>query len=267
MLPDFELFGRTISTYPLVAVIGVLLAGVFACRVAKKRGYDDNTMIMFLLVAGIGAIIGSHLLYAMTNSGYIYLLFENGFKGVDSLEKVWQLLVLIFGGSVFYGGLIGGTLAGIIYAKKKKLNLGAYSDMVAPAVPLLHTFGRIGCFLGGCCYGVEAAFGFTYTRSLVEAANGVSRFPIQLVEAAFNLVLFFILWALLRKNLLKDRLFLLYLLLYSVGRFILEFWRGDEYRGFVFGALSTSQFISILIFVTAAVLFILKSRTKPADNQ
>ena len=125
-------------------------------------------------------------------------------------------------------------------------------------------FGRIGCFLGGCCYGVESEHGVVFTDSLIESANGVPRVPVQLYEAVFELALFFALWALLNKGVLKNRLLLVYLFSYAVGRFILEFWRGDEYRGFLFG-LSTSQVVSILVFAVSAVLFIVKPKKK-AEN-
>lgn len=156
--------------------------------------------------------------------------------------------------------------AGFLYARcgKKKLDLAAYTDMVAPAVPLFHMFGRIGCFLGGCCYGVESDFGFVFEHSLVEAANGVRRFPVQLVEAGFNLLLFAVLAWLLKKGVCKGKLFLLYLLAYSVGRFVLEFWRGDAYRGFLFG-VSTSQLISIFLFAVAGCILLwqwLRSRRR-----
>ena len=167
----------------------------------------------------------------------------------------------LFGGSVFYGGLLGGLLAGGISAKVQKLSAGLVTDCAAPALALFHCFGRIGCFLGGCCYGVESEHGVVFTDSLIESANGVPRVPVQLYEAVFELALFFALWALLNKGVLKNRLLLVYLFSYAVGRFILEFWRGDEYRGFLFG-LSTSQVVSILVFVVSAVLFIVKPKKK-----
>ena len=154
----------------------------------------------------------------------------------------------IFGGSVFYGGLLGGLLSGLIVIKAKKMNLKFTTDFLTPIIPLFHTFGRIGCFLSGCCYGVKSKIGFTYKHSLIESANGVNRFPIQLVEASFNLLLFILIYYLFRKGKIKGKLLYLYLILYSIIRFALEFFRGDSYRGFLLH-LSTSQIISILIFL------------------
>lgn len=251
MFPTFELFGKTIGTYMVTALLGVFAAGLFSCRAAKKRGHDENNMIVLLLVSCIGVLLGSHVLFALTNWNALLVFFTHLPEIIAAGELVDSFLA-VFGGSVFYGGLLGGMAAGFLYARcgKKKLDLAAYTDMIAPAVPLFHMFGRIGCFLGGCCYGVESDFGIVFEHSLVEAANGVRRFPVQLVEAGFNLLLFVVLAWLLKKGLCKGKLFLLYLLAYSAGRFVLEFWRGDAYRGFLFG-VSTSQWISILLFVAA----------------
>lgn len=271
MFPTFELFGKTIGTYMVTALLGVFAAGLFSCRAAKKRGHDENNMIVLLLVSCIGVLLGSHVLFALTNWNALLVFFTHLPEIIAAGELVDSFLA-VFGGSVFYGGLLGGMAAGFLYARcgKKKLDLAAYTDMIAPAVPLFHMFGRIGCFLGGCCYGVESDFGIVFEHSLVEAANGVRRFPIQLVEAGFNLLLFVVLAWLLKKGLCKGKLFLLYLLAYSAGRFVLEFWRGDAYRGFLFG-VSTSQWISVLLFVAAGCALLwqglrAKKRMQPASE-
>ena len=152
--------------------------------------------------------------------------------------------------------LLGGILAGALYLRVKGRSLALWSNLTAPAIALFHTFGRIGCFLGGCCYGIPSAWGVTYRHSPVVEANGISRFPVQLVEAAWNLILFLLLSRLLRQG--KGRLLPLYLALYAPARFLLEFLRGDSYRGIFFG-LSTSQWISLLLF-PAALFFLLRRR-------
>jgi len=259
MFPSFNIFGREIGLYPVMAIIGLLLAGIIAFRAAKKRGLDDNKMLSMLFAACGGLLVGGHLLYAITNYRYIEALIQNRFQVITSFARFLDMMGLIFGGSVFYGGLIGGMIAAAIYAKKAKIDFGAYSDAAAPSVPLFHVFGRLGCFFGGCCFGIESRFGLTTTLSPIQSGNGVSRFPVQLTEATFNLALFVFLSFMLKNNKLKSRLFLLYLMIYPVGRFFLEFLRGDEIRGFVFG-LSTSQFISIMLLVFSSTLMFLKTR-------
>ncbi len=257
MFSGFELFGKTISTYFIAALAGIFVAGIYTCRIAKKRGYDDNDLIVTLLIAAVGALIGGHMLYGITNISYWEYLLS-----ADSVKKFLDYSVLIFGGSVFYGGLIGAIVAAEIYIRKKSWDFGAYSDMITPAIPLFHFFGRIGCFFGGCCYGIECKLGITFHNSMLESANGVSRFPIQLAEAAFNICLFLFLNLMLKKGKLKGRLFYLYLLCYAPARFCFEFLRGDEYRGFLFG-FSTSQIISIIVFIGA---FLLLAKKKYEDS-
>lgn len=256
MFPGFTIFGKFISSYALCALAGIFSACPLSIRWYKKRGGNDISLINVYLFGAIGVFVGMHVLFGITNIPYWHILTEaEGFK--DFIMKFAQ----IFGGSVFYGGLLGGLLAGGICIRVQKLDVGVTTDCAAPALALFHCFGRIGCFLGGCCYGVESEHGVVFTRSLVENANGVPRVPVQLYEAIFELALFFALWAMLNKGVLKNRLLLVYLITYAVGRFILEFWRGDEYRGFLFG-LSTSQIISILVFAVSAVIFVIKPKRR-----
>ena len=132
--------------------------------------------------------------------------------------------------------------------------------MYAVLVPLFHAFGRVGCFLGGCCYGIESEFGFTtHTNTNIPSINGVNRFPVQLLESGCNLIIFFILLTLFRKRIMEKRLIWIYLLIYPVVRFCDEFLRGDVYRGFLLG-LSTSQWVSIILFGVAVVVLVRKGK-------
>ncbi len=257
MYPMINLFGKELSTYMLCSLVGIFIAGIYICRNAKKRGHDDNNFIVLLLISAIGVFLGGHLLFAITNIRGIALLLTNWSRYVTSFNDLINCLGIIFGGSVFYGGLLGGLLAGFIYCKKKKFDLREYSDICAPGIPLFHTFGRIGCFLGGCCYGIESEFGYTiHGNELLPMVNDVNRFPVQLMEATLNFGLFLLLHYFLKKDKFKGRLLAIYLLLYSIIRFFDEFLRGDTYRGFLFG-LSTSQIISILLFVGSIIYLII----------
>lgn len=256
MFPSFDLFGRTMYTYGLMAAIAAILAGVFVCYYIRKRHMDDNDAIVCLLIAAVGIFIGSHILFALTNVDKWYLIYT-----VHDYQSFVDYVSLVLGGSVFYGGLIGGAIAGSIYIHAKKLDPDTYFDVTAPAIPLFHSIARIGCFLGGCCYGIESKFGFTCTHSLSPEANGVSRFPVQLLESGLNLILFLVLWQLLRKGKCKGYLLPIYFMSYAVIRFSDEFLRGDLIRGFIFG-ISTSQFISILMFIGALTFIIIKKFRK-----
>ncbi len=257
MFPFINIFGRDISTYGIMSLIGIIVCGVFVCRAAKKRGHDDNDYIIFMLICAIGVMLGGHLLYGITKLDVLIEWLTNWSKYTTSFDDFINNAVYVFGGSVFYGGLLGGMAAGIIYGRIKKLDLLEYSDICAPMVPLFHFFGRIGCFLGGCCYGIESSFGFTvHGNELNPTVNDVQRFPVQLLESLLNLLLFALLFYLLKNNKLKGRLFSLYIIVYAVIRFFDEFLRGDSYRGFILG-LSTSQFISILTFVCGIIYIVI----------
>lgn len=258
MFPLINVFGRELSMYGILSLIGILISGLFVCKTAKKRGHDDNDFIIFLLICSIGVFVGGHIIYGVTNVNLLIEWLTHWSKYTSTFDEFLANVALVFGGSVFYGGLLGGMAAGIIYGKIKKLDLDEYSDICAPMVPLFHCFGRIGCFLGGCCYGIESEFGFTvHDNHLNPSINDVQRFPVQLLEAALNLVLFLLLVYLLKKPKFKGKLFAIYILLYSVIRFFDEFLRGDAYRGYLFG-LSTSQIISVILFIGALIFLIVK---------
>ena len=236
---------------------GIFAAGIYVTQICKKNGHDDNEGIIFLLIVSIGVVAGGHILYSIVNYQMLIKVIKN-IAVINSFNNFLSAVYLIWGGSVFYGGLLGGILTAVIILKKRP-QYRYLLDIVTPAIPLFHFFGRIGCFLAGCCFGIESSFGFTYDHSIIEEANGINRFPVQLLEALINIILFFILDIFRRKNFFKQNIIYLYLLFYSVARFFLEFLRGDEYRGFVF-VLSTSQIISILIFcfVTPKIYSIIK---------
>lgn len=252
MFPYITIFGKMITLYAIMAIIGIFAAGIFMCHLTRKRGLNDNDSIVLLLFTAIGVLIGGHILYGITNIKYIPAIFT-----ADSFSVFIERVVAVFGGSVFYGGLLGGMAASLITARVMKLNIPVFADMVAVVIPLFHSFARVGCFLSGCCYGIESKFGITvHGNTLVPEVNDVSRFPVQLLEAALNLILFFVLYCIYKRTLIDPRLqgkiIFIYLISYSVIRFFDEFLRGDEIRGFIFG-LSTSQFISVCLFTVSVI--------------
>lgn len=163
------------------------------------------------------------------------------------------------GGFVFYGGLIGAIIGIFISKKMFKINIKTYLRYCTPVIPTLHFFGRIGCYLVGCCYGepFKSHFSVTYTHSLF-APNNIQLFPTQLAEATALLLIAVFLLIYINKFKGKHA-FELYIVLYGIIRFILEFFRYDSYRGIISG-FSTSQYISI--FLILSVLFFLLYKKK-----
>ena len=178
MAPYIEILGRQLPTYGLLALVGMLLSGWFAEHQAVKHGEHPFYMIEMLLIALIGTMIGGHLLYAITNLKHF---------------GEWSIFTL-FGGMVYFGGLYGGIAAGYWWVRRKKYRLALYADISAMALPLFHTFGRIGCFFGGCCYGIPWEHGILYHSPEIPADQIVRRFPVQLLESALVFLLFLTLY-------------------------------------------------------------------------
>ena len=257
MLPYIHLFGIDIPMYSVLAASGAAAISVFCvlqCRFPRKTPPLIKTYDIFymLLYAFIGAIVGAKLLYLLT-SVEVYWLPQLSFW--DNM-RYW-LLLISGGGLVFYGGLIGALLGALRYVLHFHAPVSAMLDLAFAGVPLFHAFGRVGCFLAGCCYGTEyhGILAVTFPESnLGKAPAGVELLPVQLIEALLNIVLWGILLTVYRKTSRRWLTSGLYLTCYGVMRFILEFFRGDIIRGSIF-SLSTSQFISIFI-VAAGVLLL-----------
>ena len=256
MFPSLILLNNTITSYSISWLIGIFLVGYLACRSAKRNGIDENDMIQTLLVISIGVVFGGHLLYGLTNFESVIYIVQN-LSLIDSIKKFVEYAIGIFGGAVFYGGLFGGLLVGYKYLKNRKLD--TYIPILIPLIPLFHCFGRIGCFLSGCCFGIQSNIGFTYHYAPNPAANGVVRFPVQLIEAILNFFLFVLLTHIQKKGTLKNHILSLYLIIYAFIRFFLEFLRGDLIRGVYLG-LSVSQYISIIILIIVPIHWYLSNK-------
>lgn len=246
MQPFVNIVGHEIPSYGMMVVIGSLISiAVILLRCRKKNIHLDDQLyfVAFILMF---TLLGAKLLYLLQN---LPQLFENA----DVIFESWSsFLNYMGGGFVFYGGLIGGCVGAICYAKFFGVNAVAAAENFVLIIPLFHCCGRIGCFLAGCCYGIEytGPLAVTFTESL-GAPNNVSLFPVQLLEAGLNLLVFFLLLAVDKKMKRPLQNFGLYAVMYGVIRFLLEFLRGDPARGV--WLLSTSQWISLLILIPVGI--------------
>ncbi|MDR1409169.1 MAG: prolipoprotein diacylglyceryl transferase [Oscillospiraceae bacterium] len=249
MLPSFDLFGFSLPTYSVCVAIGILMALLLALfRNKSPRFQTSNTDIFYTIIfCVIGALIGAKVLHITG------VIIRDGHTSDFWTVQNWSNVLK--GVGIFYGGLIGGLLAALFYIKKFKLNFSEVTDILIPSVLVAHTFGRIGCFFAGCCYGIKENWGIAFFHSQI-APNDIPLIPIQLFEAGFNVILLIAILSLRPENKRPGILLPLYLLCYSVARFILEFWRGDIGRGIFI--LSTSQWISLVIFPVAVLLFFSK---------
>ena len=261
MLPYITILGHDITSYSICALIGIAISTVYVSFTVKNRNdLDSVQLVNIAVISGLGAFIGAHILFSITKRDMFLFALSNSDRVFSSFRSFVNSFLDIFGGMVFYGGLLGGIIAGIYYIKHLRhicLNPWVYADIYAPAIPLFHIFGRVGCFLGGCCYGIESNWGFTYHIAPVPEANNVVRIPIQLIEAGINFIIFLILHKMNKKEHPDGMIMLYYLIMYSFVRFILEFYRGDTIRGIWLG-LSTSQWISLGLFVVSINILIQK---------
>lgn len=252
MLPElFSIGPVTIYSYGLMIAIGVITAIWLGEYNAKKTGLaEDGFITMMGVISVIGGFLGAKILY------FITILPE-------VIQNPSIILQELSNGFVVYGGLIGGILTAYVYCRIKKVNFWAAFDIAAPVIALAQFFGRIGCFLAGCCYGklTDSIFGVEFHQSSY-APTGVALFPIQLVSAGLNLLNFLFLYLLWKKAFMKKGMVgATYIITYSIGRFILEFFRGDLERGSV-GVLSTSQFISIFTLAVGLILLFYRLKTR-----
>ena len=262
MFPLINIFGKEVSTYAIMAILGIFAVLFVGKRTCKRLKIDDNDLLITGLWAAIGVVVGGHLVYGLTHFDWLIYVFQH-LGDAKSFSDIWDALVTVFGGQVFYGGLIGGLIAAWIYLRATGKNVAKFMYAIAPLIPLFHAFGRIGCFLGGCCYGIEMEHGIVFHDSLAPGANDVPRLPIQLIEAVCNFALFGVLYYLQRKGKCQENLIFIYLLSYSIIRFVDEFFRGDGYRGFL-GPFSTSQVIGLGLFTFSIGALVWTSRKKRA---
>ena len=243
--------GFTIHGYGLMIGIGVVCAVLLAQFRTKKKGLSADTLYSIVLLALIFGFVGAKLLFCIVE-----------LKAVISNPRI----IISGDGFVLYGGIIGGIAAVMLYCRAKKISFLAYFDLAAPSIAVAQGFGRIGCFLAGCCYGRETGSSFCIVfQNSQYAPNGVKLLPTQLFSSAGDFIIALVLLLYARDDRKRGKTGGLYMILYSIGRFGVEFLRAD-YRGAV-GPLSTSQFISILILLLGVLLFATSifSKEKPLD--
>lgn len=245
----------SIALYAPVFLIGFLIAVLIARRLGPAYGVQKDDAVYASFYGVIGLLIGAKFFYLLSKLPSIITHFST-FLELIKLSPL-DALNYALGGLVFYGGLIGGVFGAYCYCKQFKVDFIPFLNVFAPLIPLMHGFGRIGCFLAGCCYGIEyhgfLSVQFPYNEIVPELSE-VPRFPVQLVEASLNFLVFLILLYLLKKKDMKQgQLMGIYLLYYTVARYLLEFLRGDRIRGGV-GIFSTSQLISILLLPVGIIL-------------
>lgn len=240
----FSIFGLEIRWYGLLIASAVLIGTVLALKEAKRKGVKEETLIDMLLFAVPAAIIGAR-------AYYVIFMWDYYSKNPS------QILNIRGGGLAIHGVIIAGALVAIIFAKVRKENFWTLADIVAPSLILGQAIGRWGNFANQEAHGgpTDLPWGIMI--------DGVKVHPTFLYESIWNLLVFgFLLWYRRKKATVEGEIFVLYLMLYSVGRFFIEGLRTDS---LMLGPFRVAQLISLAIIISGVAYLIWKKKKIKAE--
>jgi phosphatidylglycerol:prolipoprotein diacylglycerol transferase len=250
-----QLGGLTIRWYGIMVALGFLAGLLTATRRARRENIPSEIITDLTLWIMVGSILGARFVYVTT---YWKTEFANA--------PFSEVFMIQHGGLVFYGGLIGATLAGIICLHLRKLPFWKVADVMAPSIALGSVFGRIGCLLNGCCYGRECSAPWAITfppghETHPYESPAIPVHPTEIYDALLNLILYAILAWLFQRKKFDGQIFALYLIGYAICRSIVEYFRGDYPPDHIHYGLTSAQLVSIPMLIAGLVLaFVLSKR-------
>lgn len=243
-----------VYSYGALIFIGAVLASTYLIRQLKLKfnlKTDDGLNLVIGII--ISAIVG----------GKAFLFFED-----PSYFSKNPMALFQNSGFVFYGSLVFALTIVYLFIRKYKLKTWPLLDIIAFTTLIVHFFGRIGCFMAGCCHGIpyDGIFSVVFRdEACVAQPLNTPLHPTQLYSAFMLLVIFLLLRIVHKYQRFEGQIFLSYIMLYALGRSIIEEFRGDEERGFVFdGFLSHSQLIALILFLIALYFYLV--RWKSSDR-
>ncbi len=231
----------TVFSYGTMFALGFAVSFFLIYRQAVRNNIDKDAITNLAFIALVAGIIGGRSLYVAVNFGYY-------------LRHPLETLNFSKGGLVYYGGFIAGAAAFAYYSTKKGVGFWNASDIFAPYLALTQSFGRIGCFLNGCCYG--KAVGWDFPFGAVVSRSGELAYPTQVYSSLLLLLTYLVLRYCQGRRRFAGEIFIAYCMLYSLQRFFIEFLRGDNEPAL--SALTMSQVVSVFVFAAASALFIIK---------
>jgi len=249
-----------LRSYGLMLAVAFLVGTWLALREARRRGLDEDRLVTVILVALVGAILGARALYVLEH--------------VDEFRREWgSALALWQGGLTLYGGIVLGTVAGLLTARRYHMPMWEVADTVTPALALGTMFGRVGCYLNGCCYGrpTRLPWGVTFPPdSFAGLEFGNARVhPSQLYFALAGLLLFWLTSALRTRLRVPGTLFWLFIVLFALIRIPLDFTRAYEPTALLAGVggieFTESQLTSVALALFGTLMILrLKREARPA---
>lgn len=246
-----------INSYGFCIGMGILVAFFIILKKAKKYGINSDNLSGLLLWCFLAAFVGGKLFYYLEDP-------------VKFIKEPSLMMENIGNGFVFYGSLLFVIPTMYFWLRNEKIAFWPFMDVMAFAGPVMHSFGRLGCFMAGCCHGkvctnfLGVVFSDPHTAAF---PKNTPLYPTQLFDIGVNLITLLIVYLISKKQQFTGQLFLIYILLYAIGRIINENFRGDEARGFLFNdSISYSQFIAVvLIGLTLIAWFYLKKRNSKTN--
>ena len=238
----FTLGSLSVRWYGVMVLLSIVFLVWWTIRFAGKAGYGRDFLLGVAPWAILCGFIGAKLFHLMDDMSY-YLDHPG-----DILNPA---------GLAIFGGILGGVLGAWVYCRLKGVSFAPMADLAAPGIILAQAIGRVGCTINGCCYGKPSSlpWAVTWTHPNSEAPLGIAVHPTQIYEILWDLLVFSVLWWLLRGRLKPSgSLFTAYLAFYSVGSFSIRFLRGDV-SAFA-GIFNEGQIISLLVFIVATILLV-----------
>lgn len=231
-----------VYSYGFMVAVGFGLATFLMYRRSEKFGLNKDRVLDLAILVLVAGIIGARLLYVLLNLK-------------SYLADPSEIFKLANGGLIWYGGFIAALIAAVIYIRKNRMGFWTVADFLVPYLALAQCFGRIGCFLNGCCYGLEINGSFPF--SVLFPGDACERQPVQIYAALALLLIYVILRFRQERPHFNGEIFLAYCILYPLKRFVIEFFRGDNQRAFL--GLTLSQVISAVVFSVSLFIFLRKS--------
>lgn len=247
----FHIGNFALPTYGVLAAAGLMLGILINVHLAKLEGQDEELLWNGSVVAVVGALLGAKIMLISTDWGN----YSHNFAQIFTLQYLRAA-------GVWYGGLLGGVIAGILYMRHFRMPIMRILDAYTPGISFGHAIGKLGCFFAGCCYGrpSDAPWAVVFTSPVANKLSGtpleVPLHPAQLYEFSVELVLTLGLLLLWRRRRFPGQVLGTYLFLFGIARYFLEFYRDDPERGSMFGGFMTgTQFISILLVIAGGALW------------
>jgi len=236
----------TITSYGVMVAVGVLVGLFVVLRVGRREGIDTDTLLDLALYMIAAGVVGAR-------AAYVFLHWENFRTAPLEMLRFWD-----GGGLSFFGSLGLCLLVAIWFTRRRRLRLARVGDLLVLGVAAGYPFGRIGCFLNGCCYGLPTNHAF----GIVFPFDEVARHPTQLYSFGFGVVIFLVLWRLSLKKPFDGYVMGFFLILYAAYRFVIDFWRVSPASNIT--ELTVGQLVSLAV-IAASGAFLYAARRRASS--